>query len=198
MAWLIVAFVIDGVDGTFARIFKTGEVLPNMNGKTMDHIIDFANYAIIPAYFFYNAELVSPTWNLPLTFLILLVSTIYYGKEGMVSDDNNYFIGFPVMWNVAVFYLIFVLSLNQIGNAAIVIILAILHFVPIKCAYPSRATRVKGLTIFASVILMLDMCLIVWFYPDGSFVLRFVAVACLTYFTVLAAVDTFVFGKSKS
>jgi len=65
MFWLIVALIIDGVDGTFARMFKVTEVLPNMSGKTIDYVIDFATYAIIPAYFFYMAELVSPTWNLP-------------------------------------------------------------------------------------------------------------------------------------
>ena len=190
MAWLIVCQFIDGVDGALARKFKVRDILPNMNGKTMDYIIDFATYAIIPAYFFYMAELVNPAWNLPLTFLILMVSAIYYGREGMVSDDY-YFIGFPVMWNMVVFYLVFVFSLSTIGNAAIIVIFSILHFVPIKFAYPSRATRLKTTTIIFTALIMLVMPLVVWFYPNVPAWLKWVAIVNLTYFGLLAAFDTF-------
>ena len=119
MGWLIVCQFIDGVDGALARKFRVKEVLPNINGTTIDYVIDFATYAIIPAYFFYSAELVNYAWVLPLAFLILLVSAIYYGKEGMVSDDY-YFIGFPVMWNVVVFYLVFIFEAPHWFNAAII------------------------------------------------------------------------------
>lgn len=196
MGWLFVALLIDGIDGTFARKFKVAEVLPYINGKTIDYVVDFATYAIIPAYFFYLAELVNPLWNLPLTFLILLVSVIYYGKEGMVSADF-YFIGFPVMWNVVVFFLIFVFSLNAPGNAAIIIIFSILHFVPVKFAYPSRATRLKTLTIIFTGIILLTMPLIVWFYPNVPSWLKWVATGCLVYFGVLAVVDTFGLWKHQ-
>ena len=194
MAWLLVTFLIDGIDGTFARKFKVAEVLPKMNGKTIDNIIDFATYAIIPAYFFYMAELVDPVWNLPLTLLILLVSAIYYGKEGMVSEDY-YFIGFPVMWNMVVFFLIFIFYLSELGNAAIIIIFSILHFLPIKFAYPSRATRLKILTIIFTLIILMAMILAVWLYPNVPIWLKWIAVGSLTYFGLLAVVDTFGLGK---
>ncbi|MEZ5424830.1 MAG: hypothetical protein R2747_01075 [Pyrinomonadaceae bacterium] len=196
MAWLLVALAIDGIDGTFARKFKTEAVLPSINGKTMDYVIDFTNYAVIPAYFFYSAGLVYPTWNLPLTCLILLVSAIYYGKEGMVSDEY-YFIGFPVMWNVVVFYLVFVFSWGEWGNAFIIIALSILHFVPVKFAYPSRATRLRVLTIIFTVVLLAIMPLIVWFYPNVPTWLKWTAIGCLVYFGGLAVVDTFEIGRPK-
>jgi len=81
MIWLIVALIIDGIDGTFARLARAKEVLPEMDGKTIDYVIDFANYAIIPAYFFYEAQLVEEAWRFPLTAMILLVSALYYGKQ---------------------------------------------------------------------------------------------------------------------
>ena len=190
MAWLLVALLIDGLDGTFARKFKVSKTLPNINGKTIDYVIDFATYAIIPAYFFYAAELVSLTWNLPLTFLILLVSAIYYGKEGMVSDDY-YFIGFPVMWNVVIFYLIFIFSLGIWGNAFIIIIFSILHFVPIKFAYPSRAIHLKALTIGFTGLMLIIMPVAVWLYPNVPVWLKWVAIGNLAYFGVLAVFDTF-------
>ena len=57
MFWLILAFVIDGIDGTFARMAHVTEVLPNMDGKTIDYVVDFFNFAIVPAYIF-----ISPIW----------------------------------------------------------------------------------------------------------------------------------------
>ncbi len=196
MAWLLAALAIDGIDGTFARKFKTAEVLPKMNGKTIDNVVDFTTYAVIPAYFFYMNGLVEPSWNLPLTFLILLVSVIYYGKEGMISEDF-YFIGFPVMWNVVVFYLVFVFSLNSLGNALIIISLSILHFLPVKFAYPSRATRLKTLTVVFTAIILLVMPLIVWLYPNVPIWLKWIAVLNLVYFGGLAVLDTFEIGKAE-
>lgn len=194
MFWLLAALIIDGIDGTFARMFKVKEVLPYMDGQTIDYVIDFATYAIIPAYFFYEAELVDNQWRLPLTFLILMVSALYYGKKGMVSDDN-YFVGFPVLWNMVVFYLIFVLSCSQLMNGLLVVFFAILHFVPIKFAYPSQASRLKGITIFASLIFLIALPLMVYNYPENPFWLKMVLLLNLVYFGSIATYDTFIYKE---
>lgn len=200
MFWLLAALFVDGVDGTLARVFKVKEILPQINGKTIDTVVDFTNYAVVPAYFFYAAQLAGPALTLPLAFLILLVSAVYYGKEGMVSDDY-YFVGFPVMWNVVIFYLVFVFpnrlqypdhfSATDLLAAAVIIICSILHFVPIRFAYPSRATRMKIPTILATIVIMILMPLCVWFYPSVPGWLRMLAVANLSYFGALAIFDTF-------
>ncbi len=190
MFWLLICLVIDGIDGTFARLFRVKEVLPYINGQTIDYVIDFATYAIIPAYFFYEAELVADQWQLPLSFLILLVSALYYGKEGMVSEDN-YFIGFPVLWNLTVFYLVFVLNCPPAINAVIIIILAIMHFLPIKFAYPSQASRFKIITLVATAIILIAMPLLVYYYPERPLWLVIIAMANLFFFGGIAILDTF-------
>lgn len=192
MFWLIAALIIDGIDGTFARIFKVKEVLPFIDGKTIDYVIDFATYAIIPAYFFYEAELVETHWRLPLTFLILMVSALYYGKEGMVSADN-YFIGFPVLWNVVVFYLVFVLSCSPLINGLLVVFFAVLHFLPIKFAYPSQASRLKGITIIASIIFLIALPVIVFKYPACPTWLKMIPILSIVYFGGIAFYDTFIY-----
>ena len=194
MFWLLAALVIDGIDGTFARMFRVKEVLPFMDGKTIDYVIDFATYAIIPAYFFYEAELVTQDWRLPLTFLILMVSALYYGKEGMVSADN-YFVGFPVLWNMVVFYLVFVLSCSPLMNALLVVFFAILHFVPIKFAYPSQASRLKGVTIAATLVFLIALPLLVYYYPERPMWLKIVMILNLCYFGGIATWDTFIYRE---
>jgi len=189
MLWLVVALVIDGIDGTFARIFSVKEVLPDMNGKTMDYIIDFATYAIIPAYFFHQSELVDPDFRLPCTILILLVSALYYSKEGMVSDDY-YFIGFPVLWNMVVFYSLFVFNFSSLGNILFILFFATLHFVPIKFVYPSRVKHFRRLTLAVTIILILDFGVILWFYPEKYFWLTLVAILAAGYYGVMAIYNT--------
>lgn len=156
-AWLFAAFVIDGVDGSFARLFRVNQVLPGMSGKTIDYVVDFANYALIPAYIMYAAPqyggsgyLLPEGWRTAAAATVLLVSAIYYGKEGMVSSDY-YFIGFPVMWNFVAFYLYYVFALPDWGNLAVVLVCAILHFVPLKYVYPSRTQKFMLPTITAFV-----------------------------------------------
>ena len=189
MLMLIACLVIDGIDGTFARLANVGEVLPEVDGKTIDYVIDFSTYAIIPAYFFYRAELVPEGWGLPLVALILIVSALYYGKEGMVSHDN-YFVGFPVLWNMVVFYLVFVLALPPVVNAVLIVIFAVLHFVPVKFVYPSQGDRFKWITIAVSVLFIVGLVGLSWLYPQRPGWLLAVMYLTAAYYTVLAIVDT--------
>lgn len=175
MLWLIVCFIIDGVDGTLARRFQVREVLPFMNGKTIDYVIDFATYAFIPAYFFYEAALVAESWRLVSTFLILITSAIYYGKEGMVSEDN-YFVGFPVLWNIIVFYLIFVFAFPSWANLLVVVVFSILHFVPFKFPYPSQQARWLEVTWVMAGIWGLAVVTIVWLFPERYLLLTLISV----------------------
>ncbi len=190
MFWLFIALVIDGIDGTFARMFKVKEVLPQIDGKTIDFVVDFANYAIIPAYFFYVADLVPEAWNLPCTSLILLVSALYYGKDGMVSKDN-YFIGFPVLWNMVVFYLIFVFQASPFVNVLLVFAFSILHFIPIKFAYPSQASRFQKPTLLVSLIFFIILLSILYLYPEKNAILTVLAWLCGLYFGFLAIYNTY-------
>ncbi len=196
MVWLIVSMFIDGIDGTFARLAKVKEVLPYMNGTTIDYVIDFATYAIIPAYFFYQTGIVDETWRMPCTAMILLVSALYYGKEGMVSNDM-YFVGFPVMWNMVVFYQFFVFDLPSWMNVVAIIILSAMHFIPIKFVYPSRALRLQKLSIFVSVIFFISNGFILYFYPEEVLWAKYLSISTIFYFGIMAIYDTWVIKELK-
>ncbi|MCB0588531.1 MAG: hypothetical protein KDD06_24780 [Phaeodactylibacter sp.] len=185
MFWLLGALLIDGIDGTLARLFRVSEVLPNVSGKNIDFVIDFASYAIVPAYMIYESGLMEGPWNLAATFLILLVSAVYYGKEGMVSDDY-YFVGFPVMWNMAAFYMIFVFQWGHWANVVLVGALSVLHFVPIKVAYPSRTAHWRWPTLVVTAFFIFMVVAITFYYPESKAWLNILAWSCLAYFAVFA------------
>ena len=187
--WLFVSLVIDGVDGSLARLFKVKEVLPSMDGKNIDFVIDFANYAIVPAYFFYMAEMVPQSWMFPCLTLILLSSALYYGKDGMVADEQ-YFVGFPVLWNIVVFYCFFIFQNNLELNVAIVVIFAILHFVPVKYAYPSRSKKYFWLHLIVSLSWFIGAGLVLFYFPQRIFIIEVLLIAVIFYFAVIAMMDT--------
>lgn len=195
--WLLASFIIDGVDGTLARWAQVETILPDINGKTIDYVIDFATYAIIPIYFFYEAGLVAPVWLLPSVIVMLLVSALYYGKEGMVSGDL-YFVGFPMLWNVAVFYMFFIFQWPSWANLILITALALLHFVPIKFTYPSRTVRFRVLNLVASLILFASLLAAILRYPDRPAWLYWPAVIAAAYFMGMAVYNTWLAPTTQS
>jgi phosphatidylcholine synthase len=120
-----------------------------------------------------------------------MVSALYYGKEGMVEDEQ-YFIGFPVLWNMAIFYLVFVFQFNSLGNILMVITLSILHFVPVKAAYPSRSKQFKKMNILVSAITIFTMLLVVYWYPERQVWASWIMIFCVVYFSVLSVYETYI------
>ena len=187
--WLFVCFIIDSVDGTLARKLKVKEILPNMDGKNIDYIIDFASYALIPAFFFYKAEMVRAELMLPTLAIILLSSALYYGKEGMVEDEQ-YFVGFPVLWNFVVFFQFFVFDNNQLLNFVSVIIFGVMHFVPLKFAYPSRTKKYFWSHLIFSVMGLCGALSILYQYPLDTSIGKVMAIIGAVYFSIFAVYDT--------
>ena len=56
--WLMsLAVVIDATDGTLARAARVKELIPWFDGDRLEDIIDYANYVIVPCWFFIHANL---------------------------------------------------------------------------------------------------------------------------------------------
>lgn len=190
MFWLFVALVIDGVDGALARAAKAEQVLPGWDGKAIDYVIDFLTYAVIPAFFLYKAGVLPEGLVLGSVFAILLTSAMYYGKMGMVSDDL-YFVGFPVMWNMVVFYVFFVAGFSPWINFALIVFFCVLHFIPLKYAYPSQTKQFKWLNITATAFFLIVNVLILYLYPEKNTVLTMLAWLTLGYFVFITVYASF-------
>ena len=121
---------------------------------------------------------------------MLLSAAVYYGKEGMIADTMH-FVGFPVLWNVFVFFAFFIFDFPGYLNAALAGLFAVLHFVPVKYPYPSRATRLRLLSLLVSGAGMLSALWIIWHYPREYPLWNAVAIAAALYFFSLALWETF-------
>ena len=140
-----VALVVDGVDGPLARAFKVAEVLPRWNGEALDLVVDFVTYVFVPGFAIAASGLLPAALTIPLGLVVVITGALYFANRDMKTADN-YFRGFPAVWNVVAFYL-YVFAPDAWLAAAIVIGLAILTFVPLRFVHPLRVKRLRGLNI---------------------------------------------------
>jgi phosphatidylcholine synthase len=136
LLWLLAALAVDGVDGTLARWARVKEHAARIDGEAFDLIVDYLNYVFVPAIFIGRAGLVPEALALPLAAAILLSSVYVFVRRDMKTKDN-YFRGFPALWNVVAFYL-FAARPGPTAGAVAVAILALLSFAPIRFVHPFR------------------------------------------------------------
>src|ERR1700694_1089578 len=143
--WLGLALGIDAVDGTLARHFKVRELLPRWSGDTLDLVFDYLGYVFVPVYAIVAGGLLPDVAAIPAGLLILVASALYFADRGMKTPDN-YFRGFPALWNVVAFYLFLMRPAPWLG-VALVVVLCGLSFVPFPFLHPLRVARLRGLNI---------------------------------------------------
>jgi phosphatidylcholine synthase len=136
LLWLFAALVVDGVDGTLARWARVKEHAPRIDGEAFDLIVDYLNYVFVPAIFIVRAELVPAALALPCAAAILLSSVYVFVRRDMKTGDN-YFRGFPALWNVVALYL-FAAQPGAAAGAVAVAVFAVLSFAPIHFVHPFR------------------------------------------------------------
>jgi phosphatidylcholine synthase len=86
---------------------------------------------------------------IPAGIIIVITGALYFADREMKTDDN-FFRGFPALWNLVAFYL-FVLRPPSWLAFALVVVLAVLTFAPFKFVHPVRVRRWRTLTLAAVV-----------------------------------------------
>ncbi len=156
LLWLTLAMVIDGLDGPMARKWAVEQLVPKVDGHTLDLVIDYVTCVLAPAIFMHEFNLLPEGWvSLWATGLILLTSLYGFSRTDLMTDDN-YFRGFPAMWNV-VATCMFVLQSRPNVNLVITLVLAALTVSSVKFAHPLRVRDLRRLTIAVTVVWLAAM-----------------------------------------
>jgi phosphatidylcholine synthase len=148
--WMGLALFVDGIDGTLARRVRVTELLPKVDGSTLDNVIDYFNYVAVPAMMIYWFGLVPQSWELVASATVMAVSLYTFANVDMKTSDY-YFAGFPALWNLVVLYF-HVLQSNPWLNLAVIGICAVLTFVPLKFVHPLRVKMWRHITIPVTVL----------------------------------------------
>jgi len=143
--WLGLALLVDGIDGPIARKVRVKEVLPNWSGDTLDNIIDYVTYVLLPAFALYQSGMIGQPWSFVAAGIIVVSSAIYYADMGMKTEEY-FFSGFPVVWNMIVFTL-FVMDASAMTAMIVVTVSVFLTFLPINFLHPVRVKRLRPLNL---------------------------------------------------
>jgi phosphatidylcholine synthase len=139
------AVIVDGLDGPLARYFRVAKVLPRWSGDTLDLVVDFTTYVFVPAYAIAASGYLPAALAIPAGVVVVITGALYFADGNMKTSDN-YFLGFPAVWNVIAFYL-FVLEPESWLGALLIAVFAVLTFVPIRFVHPLRVRNLRGLTL---------------------------------------------------
>jgi phosphatidylcholine synthase len=178
------AVAIDATDGSLARAFRVKERLPWFDGARLDDIIDYLNYVVVPCLLLLRAELLPKQDELWLAAIPLIASAYGFCRTDAKTSDH-FFLGFPSYWNVVAFYL-YVLKAPPWVNAFVVIILAVMVFVPLKYVYPSRSPRFRWQTNALGVLWGLALLVIMHRLPNPPTALVIVSLAYPAYYLALS------------
>ncbi|MEP2532069.1 CDP-alcohol phosphatidyltransferase family protein [Shimia sp.] len=137
--WLVVAFVVDGFDGPLARRYDVKKYAGEFDGVLLDLIIDYLTYVFIPAFALFKSGLMAGWTGWVAIIVITFTSALYFADTRMKTNDNS-FSGFPGCWNMVVI-VIFAVEPNFWVSLAMVTLLAIAMFLPIKFVHPVRTDR---------------------------------------------------------
>lgn len=177
------ALVIDGVDGPLARAFKVGEVLPRWSGETLDIVVDFVTYVFVPAYAIAASGLLPEALAIVAGVVVVITGAIYFADREMKTEDK-YFRGFPVLWNLAAFYL-YLLEPQEWLAAALIAALAFLTFAPFKFLHPLRVKRLRSLNVaLLAAWVVLALIAVVYNLQPGPYVTWPLMTIALYFFVV--------------
>jgi|SRR5579872_1948615 phosphatidylcholine synthase len=182
-AWLGLAILIDGVDGTLARAARVSEIAATIDGATLDLVVDFLGYVLVPVVAIWRSDLMPTPIAFWIGLAVIVASALYFADTRMKTADN-WFRGFPALWNVLALYL-FVFKLPSLFNAAILILAAALMFAPIVFVHPMRVEKLRIPTLAATVLWCLCAVLSVWQGLAPGFWVKAGLVATALYFFAL-------------
>ncbi|WP_119344865.1 CDP-alcohol phosphatidyltransferase family protein [Facilibium subflavum] len=191
--YVVIAVVIDAVDGTLARRVNIKKLAP-LDGSLLDNIIDFVTYAVIPALWVYITDVVPHGLKVVSLSLIVLASCYQFCQLDAKTKDH-FFKGFPSYWNLAIYYLIY-FHFSAITNFILIIILTILTFVPIKYIYPSRMSYLSRHKLILSIMFIYTLIwgaatiLSSFMWPHTNTLLAWVIISYIVVYFVFSAYRT--------
>lgn len=158
---LAVSAIIDSIDGALARLTKTKKHAPRIDGALMDNIIDFVTWTIAPLLWIY-AIMQLPVWVL----LLCAIASAFGFSNTQAKTEDNFFQGFPSYWNIVVFY-IYLLNLPYEFASAILLMFALVSFLPVKFVYPTRTKYLRPLTLILGLAYTLQLIALMYYFDES-------------------------------
>lgn len=163
--WMLIAVLIDATDGVLARAVQIKRVLPKFDGAKLDDIVDYFTFVIVPVVFLYQLDLLPASGTLLFVALPLLASAYGFCQAAAkIQTSDFFFTGFPSYWNIFAFYL-YIGQMPTWFNGALICVLSLFVFIPIRYIYPTRTVQFRWLTNILGGLWVVVLLALLWQFP---------------------------------
>ncbi len=185
--WLVVALVVDGIDGPMARKWDVKTRAPIIDGALLDLIIDYLTYVFVPAFALYQSGLL-PGWTGWVAIIVItFTSALYFADTRMKTADMS-FAGFPACWNM-VALIVFATEPDFWITLPLVCALAITMFLRVKFIHPTRTQRWRPVSLTVSILWIVLAAWAAWANFEQPTAVTWGLVACSVYLLVVGAIQ---------
>ena len=106
------------------------------------------------------------------------------------KTDDHFFLGFPSYWNIVAFYVV-VWELSTVATTALLLLLSVLVFVPIKYLYPSRTEKLWYVNMTLATLWLALWAAITASLPDAPVALVALSLVYVVYYVAVSLWLTF-------
>ena len=179
--YLVLALVVDGIDGPLARRYDVEKNWPLYDGVLMDLIVDYLTYVFIPAFALFKSGLL-PGWTGWTAIIVIVYGSVVYFADTRMKTKDKSFSGFPACWNMVVLVL-FAIAPPYPVVLVIVIALTVAMFLNLKFIHPTRTKRWHRLNLAMAVIWLICAFWAAWVDFQEGFLVHWGLVAASLYLT---------------
>ncbi|NYE35468.1 phosphatidylcholine synthase [Nocardioides cavernae] len=184
--WLfLLAMLVDGTDGMLARWVQVKRHVPWFDGALLDNIVDYITYAFLPMVLLWSAGYLGEGTSATVLAVVPLIASAYQFCRVDAKTEDHLFLGFPSYWNITAFYVV-VLDLQPVAVTGVLLVCAVLVFVPIGYVYPSRTTTLRTTTLVLTCLWLLSYAVLLTQLPDPGTVWLVLSVLYVAYYVVLS------------
>lgn len=195
LIWLIICQIIDGFDGPIARRLDVKTHAPQINGHTLDLVIDYVTCVVIPVILMIELNVLTPGWDITIAGVIFFTSALWFARSDQESTDF-WFNGFPASWNLMIPTFV-ILAISPTWVILISLLFSIFQLTNIKFPHLVKVRTLRPLTLTLTTIYFIALTLLSVEYPNGSDALKPILLIAPVYVIGLAIWRTF-FAKESS
>jgi phosphatidylcholine synthase len=137
--WLVMAVIVDAVDGPLARRWQVKVRLPQIDGRKIDDIVDYLTFTFVPLLLVARLHWVPDPvalWVAPA----LMASVLGFANAGAKQEAQGFFLGWPSYWNIYAFYAgLWLQWRGPLVPGLVLLVLAVLTVSPVRFVYPNLA-----------------------------------------------------------
>jgi phosphatidylcholine synthase len=196
--WLFIAVVVDATDGPFARRFQVKTVLPHIDGRKIDDIVDFLTFTFLPLL------LIARMGWVPQPVLLYVVppmiaSVFGFANTGAKDEAGGFFLGFPSYWNIVAIYAGIAAQAGWItANGIALLVLAVVTVTPVGFIYPNLApAKWKVAIMGGAVVWALLIVVMIVRFPEPPLWVTLLSIVYPVFYTIVSVREYARHSKKK-